>query len=125
MKLRRFGGKRLRRQLPSSGRDWQMFGTGLAVVVVFILIGTLISHSRVPLKPESDKITISWLPSTVKRWQGPINEAAKKYNVDPNLVAIIMTLESGGYAKAGSSADAHGLMQITPPTAKEIAKKYL
>jgi len=36
-----------------------------------------------------------------------------------------MTIESGGYSKAGSSADAQGLMQVTPPTAKDIAAKYL
>jgi soluble lytic murein transglycosylase len=36
-----------------------------------------------------------------------------------------MTMESGGYSKAKSEAGAVGLMQITPPTAGDIAKKYL
>ncbi len=50
---------------------------------------------------------------------------AKKYNIDPDFIAIIMTMESGGYAKAKSDAGAEGLMQITPATGKDIAGKYL
>ncbi|HEY5442532.1 MAG TPA: transglycosylase SLT domain-containing protein, partial [Candidatus Saccharimonadales bacterium] len=46
-------------------------------------------------------------------------------NIDPDMIAIIMTLESGGYAHAKSGSDAYGLMQITPPTAKDIASKFL
>jgi soluble lytic murein transglycosylase-like protein len=45
---------------------------------------------------------------------------AKRYQVDPNLIAIIMTMESGGFVKA-DSGQAQGLMQITPITAKDIA----
>lgn len=76
--------------------------------------------------PYQDKgIDSSWIPSTVKYWQAPINEEAKKYNLDPNFVAIIMTMESGGYAKAKSPDNAQGLMQVTPGTAKEIAAKHL
>jgi soluble lytic murein transglycosylase-like protein len=50
---------------------------------------------------------------------------AQKYDIDPNLIAIIMTIESGGYAKATSEAGAKGLMQIMPPTAGDIASRYL
>ncbi len=50
---------------------------------------------------------------------------AKKYNVDPDMIAIIMTLESGGYSQAVSGDDAKGLMQVTPLTAGDIASKYL
>jgi soluble lytic murein transglycosylase-like protein len=50
---------------------------------------------------------------------------AQKYNIDPNVLAILMTLESGGYTKAESEAGAKGLLQITPPTAGDIASRYL
>jgi soluble lytic murein transglycosylase len=50
---------------------------------------------------------------------------AKKYNIDPNFIAIIMTMESGGYSKAKSNDNAQGLMQITPPTAQDISTKFL
>lgn len=78
-----------------------------------------------PLAPESPAVTIRWLPDTVTRWNGHIVEMAGKYRIDPNALAIIMTLESGGYIRAHSAADAKGLMQITPPAEKDIAAKFL
>jgi soluble lytic murein transglycosylase len=50
---------------------------------------------------------------------------AKKYKVDPNFIAIIMTMESGGDPQASSAAGAKGLMQITDLTGKDIAAKFL
>lgn len=109
---------------PQSRREWSLLVTGALVVLLGVGIVTWIERSQVPLKPETDSITAAWIPSTVKHWQTPIDQNAKKYNIDPNLIAIIMTLESGGYAKA-NSGQAEGLMQITPGTAKDIATKYL
>jgi hypothetical protein len=78
-----------------------------------------------PRVPYSEKgITISWLAPTVTRWRSTIESDAKKYNIDANLVAVIMTLESGGYTKA-DSGEAVGLMQITPATGGDIATKFL
>jgi soluble lytic murein transglycosylase-like protein len=125
MGLPGFNIERWRGRLPSSRREWLLLASGSLIVLAGVGIVTLLNHSRLPLKPEASTITSPWIPSTVKHWQGPINEMARKYKIDPNLVAIVMTVESGGGAKAGSEADAHGLMQITPPTAKDIAAKYL
>lgn len=86
---------------------------------------TWVTHSRLPLKPQSDSITAAWIPQTVKRWQAPIDQMAREYRVDPNLIAIIMTMESGGDPKAKSAAGAQGLMQITDITAKDISQKFL
>jgi len=107
-------------------RDWLALSVG-AVVAVGLLTGlTAIKHARVvPLKPTATALTITWLPDTVKRWDKQIVEMSQKYNIDPDFLAIIMTLESGGYAKAQSEAGAQGLMQVTPPTAKDIADRYL
>lgn len=107
-----------------SRRDGQMLLTGAAVVLIIMGIATLIHRREVPLRPESATITSPWIPSTVKHWEPTIDEMAKKYDIDPNFLAIIMTLESGGYAKA-NSGQAQGLMQITPLTAKEIAHKHV
>jgi len=101
-----------------------MVSVGAIVALTSIEIINLIHHAQVPLKPKTSKITSPWIPLTVKRWQDPLNEMAKKYSVDPDLLAIIMTLESGGYSKANSGL-AQGLMQITPPTAQDIAAKFL
>ena len=93
----------------------------LMIVEIFNFIGNF--QTPIPYQPNG--ITATWLPPTVKHWNGPITEMAKKYDVDPNLVAIIMTLESGGNASAKSSDNAIGLMQVTPLTAGDIANKYL
>ncbi|MGH7192093.1 MAG: transglycosylase SLT domain-containing protein, partial [Candidatus Saccharimonadales bacterium] len=96
---------------------------GLIVAAGFGLDKLYRNHqSAIPYQAAG--VNAPWIPSTVKYWNGTIDEMGKKYDVDPNLIAIIMTLESGGYAKA-NSGEAQGLMQITPVTAKDIASKYL
>jgi hypothetical protein len=108
-----------------SRRDLLMMTAGALAILLIWGLSIVIKHSALPLKPEADHITSPWVPDSVKHWESTIDEMAKKYDVDPNYIAIIMTLESGGDAKAGSEADAHGLMQITPVTGKDIATKYL
>jgi soluble lytic murein transglycosylase-like protein len=102
-----------------------MLLAGVLAALAGVGIFKLVESHRSAVPYQASGINSPWIPSTVKHWQTPIDEMSKKYDVDPDLVAIIMTIESGGYAKAGSSADAHGLMQITPLTAKDIASKYL
>jgi soluble lytic murein transglycosylase-like protein len=105
--------------------DWLFLVFGALIVSLVWGASALITHSRLPLKPQTNSITSPWIPFTVKKWETPIGQMAGKYNVDPNLIAIIMTLESGGDPKAGSSAGAKGLMQITGTTAKDITQKFL
>ena len=100
------------------------FAAGAIITLAVFGIFKLIHDSQTPLRPESAAITAPWMPSTVTRWSDTIDTMAQRYNIDPNLLAIVMTLESGGYSKA-DSGEATGLMQITPLTAKDIASKYL
>ncbi len=123
MQLPHFNPKTLRHRLPAR-RDAAMLVLGGLIALAGLGLYMIISRP-VPLKPQSTAIAISWLPSSVKHWQAPMSEMSKKYGIDPDLLAIIMTLESGGYAKAESNADAHGLMQVTTLTAKDIAAKFL
>jgi len=106
-------------------RDGMMALLGAAVVVAGFGLVHLMQTRQVPLRPASAAVTIPWLPDTVKRWNSPISEMAKKYNIDPNFLAIIITMESGGYSKAKSEAGAIGLMQLMPSTAKDVASRYL
>jgi soluble lytic murein transglycosylase-like protein len=108
-----------------SRRDYLLILLGAVLATLVFGIIRLIDNAQVPLRPASAHITISWLPSTVRRWETPIDQMAKKYNIDPNFIAIIMTMESGGYSKAQSNANAVGLMQITPLTAQDISTKFL
>lgn len=108
-----------------SKRDAVMLFTGIVIALIGMGIARYAHNHRTAIPYQQAGVNAPWIPSTVKHWDSTINEMGKKYNVDPNLIAIIMTLESGGYSKAGSDAGAQGLMQITPLTAKDIASKYL
>lgn len=98
---------------------------GIAVVFAGIGVNQYQYNSQVALPYNPAGITAKWIPPTVTHWTTLINEMAKKYNIDANVIAIIMTMESGGDPKAASEAGAQGLMQVTHPTAGDIAKKYL
>lgn len=96
-----------------------------ALVVALVWGGsTMMAHMAVPIHYTAGSAVPAWVPQTVRHWDGMVEQTAAKYNVDANLLRIIMTLESGGYTKA-DSGQAEGLMQITPPTAEDIAKKHL
>jgi hypothetical protein len=69
----------------------------------------------------TSELSIAWLPETVLRWEAPILAAARTHGVDPNLVAIVMLVESGGNPSAVSPSGALGLMQVMPATAADIA----
>lgn len=108
-----------------SHRDVVMMLAGVLVTLAGVATANYIQDRQVPLRYQANGITAPWIPDSVRRWEGIINEMGKKYNVDPNLIAIIVTLESGGHAKAQSSAGAKGLMQVMDPTAADIAAKFL
>ncbi|MFI5270557.1 MAG: lytic transglycosylase domain-containing protein [Candidatus Saccharimonadales bacterium] len=124
MKLPILGNKRLRGRLPAL-RDWVYMFVGAGIVLIVFGIIYFIHTKQVPIPYQNKGITASWIPGTVKHWEPTIIQESKKYDLDPNFMAIIMTMESGGDSKALSSDNAVGLMQITSPTAKDIASKYL
>jgi len=114
----------LQRRSPSR-RD--VLAALLGALLLYAGIRT-IDHFRgneVPLRPQTARTTISWLPPTVKHWEPIIDTMSARYDIDPNLIAIIMTMESGGNPKASSYAGAKGLMQVTAPTARDIAVKFV
>ncbi len=50
----------------------------------------------------------------VLHWQDSIERWAREYEVNPNVIAIVMQIESCGDPEAVSSAGALGLMQVMP-----------
>jgi len=52
--------------------------------------------------------------SSVLYWQESIERWADEYEVNPNVIAIVMQIESCGDPEAVSSAGALGLMQVMP-----------
>ena len=79
----------------------------LTVIMILLVVGSVkIAKSVYPLK-----------------YSNSIKSYAKKYNLDPILVASVINTESKYNPKAKSSKNALGLMQITPSTAEWAAKE--
>ncbi len=47
-------------------------------------------------------------------WSDEILQWAHEYQIDPNLIALVMQIESCGYPQAQSQAGARGLFQVMP-----------
>jgi soluble lytic murein transglycosylase-like protein len=77
---------------------------------------------RVPFRGISNHSSIAWLPDSVAYWWPEITEAANNHNVEPELLAIIVTVESCGNPEAGSGVGATGLTQVMPSTGRGIAQ---
>ena len=58
------------------------------------------------------------LNDRVLRWQKEIEVSAKKYSLEPALIAAVIEQESGGDPDSVSPVGALGLMQLMPSTAK-------
>lgn len=64
---------------------------------------------------------IAWLPEPVGRFSPIFERAGHVHGVDPELLAIVALVESGGWSRARSPSGARGLMQIMPATGRIIA----
>lgn len=71
----------------------------------------------------SGAVSIPWLPPTVSAHADRIARVAATAGVDPDLVAIVVLVESGGNPHALSPAGARGLMQLMPGTARDMARQ--
>jgi soluble lytic murein transglycosylase-like protein len=65
--------------------------------------------------------TNAGLPPAVARWMPQLTAAGQRHGVDPDLLAIVTMVESGGDPQAESPTGALGLMQVMPATARRIA----
>ncbi len=60
----------------------------------------------------------------VLAWEKNILNWSEKYQLDPNLIATVMQIESCGYSRAKSPAGAMGLFQVMPYHFKEGEDPY-
>ncbi len=69
---------------------------------------------------ENSKPVLADLPLADQNLSTLIEAAARKYKVDPKLVAAVAEVESNGKQEAVSSAGAIGVMQLMPDTAASL-----
>ena len=91
-----------------------------AVAVAMTVAGYGLAH--VAEAAEQARIDIAWMPETVSHFEPEILAAAAHHDVDPELLAIVVLVESRGNPTVHSPAGARGLMQLMPKTAAEIAQ---
>jgi soluble lytic murein transglycosylase-like protein len=90
---------------------WPPFSTLLAgVILLFVLIQFPI---RVNFQPSTYRLS-TLFTSQVLYWESEIIDWAGEHNLDPNLVATVMQIESCGDPSAVSGAGAMGLFQVMP-----------
>lgn len=87
---------------------------------VAMMLVRIVSIDNKPVLIVDNKIVPFDKTDRILRWSPLIEKAARKYNLDPALIAAVIEQESGGDATAGSHAGAIGLMQLMPRTAKGL-----
>lgn len=93
---------------------------GLIIAIIYITVGVL----TVILTPPKEEGKIGVGIITEIQYADYINRAAKKYKVNPALIAGVIKQESGFQKLAyNSHSKASGLMQLIPGTAKEMGVK--
>jgi hypothetical protein len=104
-------------------RNWRLSMVA-ALIIVLSLPGTRAALlnaagrmiSLVPvLRPvvTSNNLAPLFTPE-IDYWSENINRWAAQYNLDPNLLATVMQIESCGHPTISSSAGAQGLFQVMP-----------
>src|SRR5260370_22412204 len=81
----------------------------LAIAILIVIFGPIVVRNlRRPtaIAPLFTREVQHWAPQIAK-W-------AAQYDVDPNLIATLMQIESCGYPGAASTAGAQGLFQVMP-----------
>lgn len=106
----------------------------VSVILVGIGLALLLSQIQVdlvetaPLPEEISGLSPNQIAPLfspeVLAWEENILNWSEKYQLDPNLIATVMQIESCGYSRAKSSAGAIGLFQVMPYHFKEGENPY-
>lgn len=89
----------------------------LAVLFVIVILASFALKTPVQAQPVSSNSASGLAPlftSEIHHWSDSIIRWAAASSLDPNLVAVIMQIESCGDPRARSRAGAMGLFQVMP-----------
>lgn len=91
-----------------------LMGTLFALVLSQVNFNTAATAPQ-PVQSSSSTPGIAPLfTPEIQAWEGKILQWSERYQLDPNLVATVMQIESCGNPKALSPAGAQGLFQVMP-----------
>jgi len=79
----------------------------------------------VAIEPEDVFTPIPATAAPQPLYRDLVEAAAKRYNLDPDLVTSVIAVESNFDPKAVSRKNAHGLMQLLPETAAQLGVKNI
>ncbi len=79
------------------------------IAILVILIGSNIFRA-----PPAPPLLSTIFTPEIQHWQPQILDWSARYEIDPNLIATVMQIESCGYPSAASSVGAQGLFQVMP-----------
>lgn len=76
---------------------------------------TYTQSNQAPFAPSNGDPTISQVfTEEIRYWESQIQHWAIEFGLDPNLIAVVMQIESCGHPNIQSSAGALGLFQVMP-----------
>ncbi len=101
--------KRKKRFSPPNYLPFLLVLTGIMILIYTINRIILASNQG-----SNSKVIASFFTPSVQYWQRDILRWSSEWNLDPNLIATVMQIESCGNPKAQSSAGAMGLFQVMP-----------
>ena len=93
-----------------------LFFTLLSSPAVSVDICDVFKRQDFWISPSREKSICQWMPTVIK--------SAEENNLEPTLLAALITVESGWRHKIVSSANACGLTQVIPKYTGKITRKY-
>lgn len=109
----------LRSQSPRPSHRWWQ---AIALAATMSVTGYAVAHVADSAVDTAASLDIAWMPDSVVDFEPEIVAAAERHGVDPDLLAIVVLVESRGNPTAKSPRGARGLMQLMPKTSDQIAE---
>lgn len=90
-----------------------MRASGVSNVEISVPVEAVANLEVAPSRPVAPALSLIFTPE-VQRWGEQIIQWAAPFQLDPNLAATVMQIESCGWASAVSRSGAQGLFQVMP-----------
>lgn len=91
------------------------YGTVASFLIILLFVAPFFANGIIErFVPQNTGVIAPLFTRQVQYWETDIARWSDQYNVDPNLLATIMQIESCGHPTVRSPAGANGLFQVMP-----------